>query len=177
MMMILFDLKDRASVDVKTTKKGNDDISLAMQCSPYARNPHGEYLQQTNPRRALVQTIIVPLLCSSTLIFGNPSLCHATPSLVLTEGTEKNVPYIVSSPSANAARLLLDTPSAKAPNGDAALQELGKQIALQDRRLEQCQEGGKEWEQCFFYGTTPNPQEGPKVPFLPASTKSKIPTW
>jgi hypothetical protein len=34
-----------------------------------------------------------------------------------------------------------------------ALQQLLQQRALQDARLEQCQEKQEEFEQCFFYGT------------------------
>lgn len=34
-----------------------------------------------------------------------------------------------------------------------ALQQLYQQRALQDARLEQCQEKQEEFEQCFFYGT------------------------
>jgi hypothetical protein len=56
------------------------------------------------------------------------------------------------------------------------MQQLAKQKAFQDRRLEQCQESGKDWEQCFFYGTALNPQEA-RLPLQPSSSKSKIPSW
>ena len=42
--------------------------------------------------------------------------------------------------------------SSTSPTG-LALQQLYKQRKLQDDRLEQCQSVGKDWEQCFFYGT------------------------
>jgi len=67
-----------------------------------------------------------------------------------------------------------------------------KQANMQDQRLRQCEESGKDWEQCFFYGTkTVNnaPQEDKSMNeqgrfatnSFPADTgsisKSKIPTW
>jgi hypothetical protein len=57
------------------------------------------------------------------------------------------------------------------------MQQLAKQQTMQDHRLEQCQESGKAWEQCFFYGTAPNPQEARLLPLQPSSAKSNIPTW
>ncbi|CAJ1953869.1 unnamed protein product [Cylindrotheca closterium] len=73
--------------------------------------------------------------------------------------------FLVPSPSSNAARLLVEPKSgsfARMANPQSsssfqnnfALQQLFQQRALQDARLEQCQETQEEdFEQCFFYGT------------------------
>lgn len=79
-------------------------------------------------------------------------------------------PATLSSNSANAARLLLDTPG----GGSSLLpsrrvrNELAQQRAFQDSRLAQCQDNGKDWERCFFYGTTSS--ANPLTEELPFST-------
>ena len=75
------------------------------------------------------------------------------------QGVQSTTTTTTTSSSFDAARLLLNplpkntNPiSSTSPTG-LALQQLYKQRKLQDDRLEQCQSVGKDWEQCFFYGT------------------------
>ena len=128
-----------------------------------------------------MRTMLASGFCAVALCIGDPMTAYATTSPMLL-AENNNIPPIIalssessSSNSANAARLLLDGPTTASRPNPIALQQLAKQKALQDRRLEQCQEGGKDWEQCFFYGTDPNPQENANI--QPSKTKSKIPTW
>ena len=76
-----------------------------------------------------------------------------------------------------------------------AQKQLHKLQNLQDERLAQCADNGKNWEQCFFYGTTPITQQKATTGLLPRSpaslpsmqvhvksqqikmTKTGIPTW
>mmetsp|Transcript_21012 Transcript_21012/g.51644 ORF Transcript_21012/g.51644 Transcript_21012/m.51644 type:complete len:179 (+) Transcript_21012:1290-1826(+) len=69
---------------------------------------------------------------------------------------------LVPSPSSNAARLLVEPKGGsfsrmvnpESFRNNLALQQLFQQRALQDSRLEQCEEEQQEdFEQCFFYGT------------------------
>ena len=104
--------------------------------------------------------------------------------------------------SADAARLLLDTGGDGSSKRYYNSERIKKQMDMQDRRLENCQESSEagNWEQCFFYGTdtaTSNfdDEMGLKIDdkkaalsssssssFSKASVKtgyekSKIPTW
>jgi hypothetical protein len=51
--------------------------------------------------------------------------------------------------SGTIVRLLMDDRSGRRPTPSA----VKKQAAMQDGRLPLCEESGKNWEQCFFYGT------------------------
>lgn len=128
----------------------------------------------------------------SALLFGvSTDRNFLSPVLLISDASES-----VESTSANAARLLLNpSPPASSMPSSMALQQLAKQRALQDDRLKQCQEIQKDWEQCFFYGTGGDKEEGETVrtysmspspmrfelsttkPNNNPNSKTKIPTW
>ena len=109
----------------------------------------------------------VALYSSSIIMFADfpkdSILLPSTNSMLISdavrpaETVEQGVQSTATS-SFDAARLLLNPLpkntkiSSTSPTG-LALQQLYKQRKLQDDRLEQCQSVGKDWEQCFFYGT------------------------
>jgi hypothetical protein len=50
--------------------------------------------------------------------------------------------------------------------------------ALEDLRLDQCAEKGKNWEQCFFYGTdTVSVKDSGKFMKARKNVKAGLPTW
>jgi hypothetical protein len=51
-------------------------------------------------------------------------------------------------------RLLLDGRPKKGSTSSSSSRRVLRQFRMQDRRLEQCEESGKNWEQCFYYGAT-----------------------
>jgi hypothetical protein len=141
-----------------------------------------------------IRTIIMSLLCGTSLLISSPWICQASPPPTLVESTRRRSDFpqqIVVSSSSNAARLLLDyDPSSVSTPSLAATQQLVKQMGMQDRRLEQCHEMTKDdWEQCFFYGTgggtPPTTKDQPAqttlststTTLVPFQTRSKIPTW
>jgi len=128
-------------------------------------------LQATNTKQnhsrdvRFIQSALTAALCGSVMLY--PLTCHAVDS-------------IPPNPSTNAARFLIDPPSKKLKEQrEASLQIVRKQMEMQDDRLEQCQESGSEWEQCFFFGTTSLQDSLPTQIYSEPSTvsKSKIPTW
>jgi hypothetical protein len=146
-------------------------------------------------RTRSVQTMIISLLCGTSLLASSPWICQgSSPPPTLVESTRRRSDFpqqIVASSSSNAARLLLDyDPSSVSTPSVAATQQLVKQMGMQDRRLEQCHEMTKDdWEQCFFYGTgggtAPTTKNQPtqttlstsSTTLVPFHTRSKIPTW
>lgn len=107
----------------------------------------------------------------SVLFYGSNFLVSDLPTSLPAAPDSIKVP----SPSANAARLLLDTPgnpgSSWNTRNQLALRQLSKQRDLQDARLNQCQEKLEDFEQCFFYGT------GDPYASSTKKTKSQVPTW
>jgi hypothetical protein len=144
---------------------------LRTQCHCRRGNNHMDEVRRSRAWRiSFLNHIVVPFLCSTSVVLtGVPAVSHGTPLLLPV--AEESIQQALSQ-SANAARLLLDTPTTPSTT---AIQQLTKQKELQDRRLEQCHESGKYWEQCFFYGTAPKPEPLSTSPATEAT--SKIPTW
>ena len=97
----------------------------------------------------------------------------------------------IASSSADAARLLLDTPAKQRTIPTKVRNQILKQIQQQDTRLAEC-EGSEDdtWEQCFYYGkkggsasTKDTNNDAPFLTPLPPSmltpdmVGSRIPTW
>jgi hypothetical protein len=124
-----------------------------------------------------MKTMVLPLILSGLIM--SPSLSRAVDMFPL-GGTEAGTTTLPN-PSGEAARLLLDTPSKAVPMGPTAKAQLRNIQKLQDDRLSQCEQNGKNWEQCFFYGTKPNNVlgGGGREDNVNESEKSpsKIPTW
>jgi hypothetical protein len=97
------------------------------------------------------------------------AVSHGTPLLLPV--AEESIPQQLSQ-SVNAARLLLDTLTIPSTT---PMQQLTKQTAFQDWRLEKCQESGKDWEKYFYYGMAPKLEPLSIAPAMGAI--SKIPTW
>lgn len=125
--------------------------------------------------------------------------------------SSESMTMMISPASTSAARLLLDENNNKRISSTStsqldrlARQKVSEQMKLQDQRLDQCIESGKDWEQCFFYGTATAiaptggsrsidistfdststssvtvPKQDPsfKSGGSITTTKSKIPTW
>ena len=96
-----------------------------------------------------------------------------------------------ASSSADAARLLLDTPAKQRTIPTKVRNQILKQIQQQDTRLAEC-EGSEDdtWEQCFYYGkkggSASTKDTNNDAPFLtplppdmltPDMVGSRIPTW
>lgn len=146
------------------TSEGNDVVD-AVRKSP------------SFPRKC-VHKVVTPLICSAIAFGSHPFPTHAS---IPSESLATTI--TTSSPPSNVARLLLDPPSSVSMN-KKIVRQLTKQADLQDSRLAQCHEFQQDWEQCFFYGTTPQSLPGfqgdQKMTMTttpPANGKTKIPTW
>lgn len=146
------------------TSEGNDVVD-AVRKSP------------SFPRKC-VHKLVTPLICSAISFGSHPFPTHAS---IPSESLATTI--TTSSPPSNVARLLLDPPSSVSMN-KKIVRQLTKQAYLQDSRLAQCHEFQQDWEQCFFYGTTPQSLPGfqgdQKMTMTttpPANGKTKIPTW
>lgn len=114
----------------------------------------------------LIRYLVFALLPGVSLIPSMPCSAITAPISTTTSTTmNDNETRLISSPYSpenqevnratdDAARLLLDDVGKVKPYSKS----LKKQIALEDRRLAQCEESSSgnnniHWEQCFFYGT------------------------
>ena len=102
----------------------------------------------------------VALYSSSIIMFADfpkDSILLPSDSLLISDAVVEQGVQSPTTTSFDVARLLLNPQpikpvSSTSPTG-LALQQLYKERKLQDDRLQQCQTVGRDWEQCFFYGT------------------------
>jgi hypothetical protein len=156
-------LRERqSSFDMILHRHRRGATRLRTQCHYRRDLNHMDEVRRSRPSWSIsfLNHIVLPFLCSTSMIVllaDVPAVSHGTPLLLLPVGSEESILPQQLSQSANAARLLLDTPGATPST--TAIRQLTKQKELQDRRLEQCHESGKYWEQCFYYGTAPKSPE------------------
>ena len=141
------------------------------------------------PAMAATPTLVLPAAPTPTTITTQARTEALTTALALIDnGT---ILRSVSSSSADAARLLLDTPAKQRTIPTKVRNQILKQIQQQDTRLAEC-EGSEDdtWEQCFYYGkkggSASTKDTNNDAPFLtplppdmltPDMVGSRIPTW
>lgn len=128
----------------------------------------------------------VVLVTTTTTTTGVPGIAPASATAASSDSLNQD-DLLSRSRSMDAARLIMDDYSGKRRAKIPV--SVKKQMDMQDRRLEICQEVSRdewEWEQCFYYGTENGAggalyfdgvDFGDKNSAAKTAAKPKVPTW